>query len=1202
MTSIDMVRVCLLALICVMNYTETGTTEYLLAFPGTADPNVTTTSDITIYVASESENLTVDLFNSSDTVIRSVYLNKSNTFNIIVVPSEYIMSGSEVSEKALRLSAAGQFKAQVSYSNTYMTDGYLALPIDYLGTSYLVTSFCAYSGNCQVVVAARSKRTRIKIMLPSLSDPQDIIYCAKGVIKTPVNKEINIILDELEVFQIESKEDLTGTFIQSSQNIAVFVGGRNISSTQPGSNIVEQLLPKPKWGTEFIVMSKVSHIYSDVVHIQTREADTKLEMTDLPIRIIRNANAIVVHRLTGTYSLFHIKASKPIQVMHYANVLRSDDADNANPSMSLVQAFQHWSKSYLFNCIGGANYTIITNSNESFVNTTSVKMQVVWKTSLNAFSVSENKDALHLTQNETFGFMLESCGTEGVSMLVGLDLNSLETSSTSPDTTLQCRRSRMTPGDGIDNDCNGKVDEEDCTRANEIPVILMPANDNKVNASMSLTEVNVTGYDYLGFRLVSCGIFVVTFHGEIGANSSFATAMLSTSSVMFSKCNVNCELNMTYDVPQNESLPPCNTSARSFWISWNDSSITYDYSSVGIVNSKVKIQSDIQVKMLSLSTMFDESHLTLIFPRTDCNGLQPGSKNLPDVFGTEFLFFATGKEALLSVMALEDATDIFALDVEHNSIVTCAERSICPDLYADWHDVEKTNVKSIIFQPGGGLYQVFATKDVFVTVTSRATLSEKNYITYNIYPVDVLGNSYIAVAYCHGDVNPCSCQIATKSPATLQIALTNELVPETCNLSNTLFEEKFSRFQIEPYKRYDFSCGPGTNISGVRFFATRNIAVFCGQYQQMVPIYAWGKEVFIPSIPLQLGATYQMKLGFVTSIGGNVVTVKANNYSSYTTLPYVGSYADITIVPDKVYRIWSNHSISVALIMQPVGQPGNLSFTLITPAEQYLTKNAFFSFNGIETLLYDESLEMMTNVGFPVSTNVSLNTRLYDGEKVFGLHFAFLQTSGPVLVIGTGTAFNDIANDEICTVIKQVTFMDGLDNDCDGLKDEEICLVGPAEYAEDYDVDGNFEEDCGCTLSASYISPSPIVLLDIYTPECTPVPSSSYSNLAECWTESECPCSWLAQLNFTEEEKSLINEKRIQELGEEMSVTTKDLSASARKLVSAKDSRPTAAAVGTIGIAFLVVVFGSIIALDIQAIIRDLRIFGANFRKLFVRD
>ncbi|KAL3880768.1 hypothetical protein ACJMK2_032983 [Sinanodonta woodiana] len=416
-------------------------TEYLLAFPATADPNVTAASVMKIYVASEYENLTVNLLNSSNNVIQSVLLSTSKAFSEMVVPSEYIMSGSELSRKALRLSAAMEFKAQVFNSNTPPADGYLALPIDYLGRSYLVTSFCAYYGYCQVVLAAMIKKTIVTIILPSMSDPRDIVYCDKGVIKTPVNKKIHITMDALDVFQIESKEDLTGTIIVSSYDISVFVGGRNISSTQPGSNIVEQLLPKKHWGTEFIVKSKVSHMYSDVVHIQTLEDNTKLEMTDLLNVTVQNGDETVVQRLTDANNFFHIKASKPVQVVHYSQVLRSDNAVGVNPSMTLVQSFQHWSKSYLFNCIGGVNYTLITNRNESLVN-----RQVIWKTSLNAFSVSERNNVLYLTHQEPFGAILESCGMGGASMLLGIGMYSSGTSSTTTDTTLVAEQNYFTLG------------------------------------------------------------------------------------------------------------------------------------------------------------------------------------------------------------------------------------------------------------------------------------------------------------------------------------------------------------------------------------------------------------------------------------------------------------------------------------------------------------------------------------------------------------------------------------------------------------------------------------------------------------------------------------------------------------------------------------------------------------------------------------
>lgn len=87
--------------------------------------------------------------------------------------------------------------------------------------------------------------------------------------------------------------------------------------------------------------------------------------------------------------------------------------------------------------------------------------------------------------------------------------------------------------------------------------------------------------------------------------------------------------------------------------------------------------------------------------------------------------------------------------------------------------------------------------------------------------------------------------------------------------------------------------------------------------------------------------------------------------------------------------------------------------------------------------------------------------------------------------------------------------------------------------------------------------------------------------------ECMCPCLGLgvyALNNFTDEEMRL----RLAEIIKDIQINKKETSLAKSKLISAKDYRPSAQAVGSLGVIMLVVTAALIIIMDIDVIIRGI--------------
>ncbi|KAJ8318046.1 hypothetical protein KUTeg_003137 [Tegillarca granosa] len=92
-------------------------------------------------------------------------------------------------------------------------------------------------------------------------------------------------------------------------------------------------------------------------------------------------------------------------------------------------------------------------------------------------------------------------------------------------------------------------------------------------------------------------------------------------------------------------------------------------------------------------------------------------------------------------------------------------------------------------------------------------------------------------------------------------------------------------------------------------------------------------------------------------------------------------------------------------------------------------------------------------------------------------------------------------------------------------------------------------------------------------------------------TEACCTCSTTLPPLTTPEPMTIQEaEEKAQKLRKELSVDVKTLSSTIRKRVSAKDERPSSQLFGVFGVVFIVVVFGTIIIVDIPNLFKTIKV------------
>lgn len=228
------------------------------------------------------------------------------------------LNGSEYTNKSLIFQSTDKFILQIFTIRFDYVEGLLGIPVEQMMGPheseiyhYVVATFCATAGYCQLAIAAAKDETAVSITLPSSVDGIGICI-GKSLFKTGQNTEIT--LNKFDAIQIETTQDLTGTVIYSAEPIAVFAGSRNVTNRDVVAHTMEQLVPSSHWGTEYIVQNLGTNDYGDMLKIVSRWTDTKVTMKGFSPLIIKNRHETVVRRLDKGMSS-HIQASHPIQVI-----------------------------------------------------------------------------------------------------------------------------------------------------------------------------------------------------------------------------------------------------------------------------------------------------------------------------------------------------------------------------------------------------------------------------------------------------------------------------------------------------------------------------------------------------------------------------------------------------------------------------------------------------------------------------------------------------------------------------------------------------------------------------------------------------------------------------------------------------------------------------------------------------------------------
>jgi IgGFc binding protein len=215
---------------------------------------------------------------------------------------------------------------------------FTAYPTPLLGTNYCVMAYTGIGGRSQFAILATEDDTTVTIM-PTATET---LYTSNV-----------LTLQAGQTYQdydhrYPYPSDVTGTRIQSDKPIAVFAGNDDIyvpsGNTGYGNPLVQEQVPVETWGSQALSMGFAGRTNGDTYRVLAAYDNTTLTVTGMVVTVtnwgppvkVTMTNETLMMSLTNGQSTnlivagpVEFQADQPIQVAHFANGGRFDDAHDS---------------------------------------------------------------------------------------------------------------------------------------------------------------------------------------------------------------------------------------------------------------------------------------------------------------------------------------------------------------------------------------------------------------------------------------------------------------------------------------------------------------------------------------------------------------------------------------------------------------------------------------------------------------------------------------------------------------------------------------------------------------------------------------------------------------------------------------------------------------------------------------------------------
>ncbi|XP_061170004.1 uncharacterized protein LOC133179229 [Saccostrea echinata] len=447
----------------------------------------------------------------------------------ILIPRTLRLQGTERAQKAIYVLSSQEIVIFGINQADMSTDGFLGIPSDVLGTKYFVPTFSSNAQNffqSSILIVGTRDGTMLNIRLPSNNN---ITLHLEGK-HYKRNDWINITINKFETLQLLCHTDLSGTFVSSSNKISVF-GGSTVTSIGTGwsrDHIEEQIPPVNVWGKSFAI-NPFPDTNPNILRLLASEDNTTVAIT----------NKQTVHLMNGKFHETHVKSfsyvssNKPILSVHYvpSGTCNKDHpkpgCHKGDPAMTLIPPIEQNNIFYSF-------LTPVSSHNLSFNNIFMFFIEDSYENGLllDNKGPKQNviKGVVH-SHNLTAGYIQIPPGSHTIEhssrvvpfggiLYGGIQAESYAFPVGQRFATINekdCRPLAMDIGDGVDNDCDGRVDEEICNDLKDNDGDGRKDEDcfKALNMQMSKDSQRPAWLTYTEYGII--GVVSVVIIGAIGA-------------------------------------------------------------------------------------------------------------------------------------------------------------------------------------------------------------------------------------------------------------------------------------------------------------------------------------------------------------------------------------------------------------------------------------------------------------------------------------------------------------------------------------------------------------------------------------------------------------------------------------------------------------------------------------------------------------
>ncbi|XP_062622358.1 uncharacterized protein LOC134283860 [Saccostrea cucullata] len=398
---------------------------------------------------------------------------KKGTIQQVLIPKSLRLQGTERAKKAIHIVSSAEIVVFGLNQAKYSTDGFLGIPLDVLGTKYFVPSFFENGRdffNSAILIVGTQDRTILNIKLPNTNNIR-IHFEGKSYSH---GDWMNLTINKYDTLQLLCRADLTGTLVLSSKKVSVF-GGSTITSVGIGStkdHIEEHIPPVNVWGKKFAI-NPIPDTNPNILRFLASEDNTMVNINNKEIQIMAgNYSEAQVDRFS------FVSANKPILTVQYVpsgtcpiNGFKPG-CHKGDPSMTLISPTEQNNLFYSF-------LTPVSSMNLNYSNIFLFVIEDGYEDGIfldnSPIKRSDFHNVVH-NHNITAGYIRISPGSHTIEhsskkvpfggiLYGGIEFESYAFPVGQRFATINeedCRSSVMSPGDGLDNDCDGQVDEEVC--------------------------------------------------------------------------------------------------------------------------------------------------------------------------------------------------------------------------------------------------------------------------------------------------------------------------------------------------------------------------------------------------------------------------------------------------------------------------------------------------------------------------------------------------------------------------------------------------------------------------------------------------------------------------------------------------------------------------------------------------------------------